>query len=307
MEATEELLVGVLTKTLNKTPEEISELLYQKADDSDELVLKEGALDLVLDADVTRVSNIKKSTKPDDKVLRDQYLKGVKEGKAELEGEIKTLTGLDTQAIGSDLVKEAVNHLSECNVPNEDQIKAHPLFVSLEKDRIPKKEYEDMKAEYDDFKLNQDKSTRLSTIKRDVLTIFAGLNPIVSENQTVAQTRQRDFLSKFEAYDYDLADDSNHLVKKDGTRLEDKHGNPIKFADFVKDVALLNYDFNVSDDKGNAGNSNDGNGVGGRVDVPKEEKEYMAQMATYMQISDPNERAKKTTELRKAWEESQQN
>ena len=35
MEA-KELLVGVLTKTLNKSSEEISELLYQKAEDSEE-------------------------------------------------------------------------------------------------------------------------------------------------------------------------------------------------------------------------------------------------------------------------------
>ena len=122
----------------------------------------------------------------------------------------------------------------------------------------------------------------------------------MSENQSVAQTRQNDFLSKFENYDYDIAEDGNHLIKQNGGRMEDQHGNPIKFADFVKGVASLNYDFNVSDDVGNAGNTNDGN-KGVRVDVPKDKAEYMAKMASLMALGD----REGTVKLQKAWDESQ--
>lgn len=285
MEA-KELLVGVFTKTLNKTPEEISELLYQTAEGSDEVTLKDDAIDLVLDHDATRISNVKKSTKPNEKALKDQYLKGFKEGKAELEGEMKQHSGLESDALGSDLVKEVVTHLSDCNVPSEDQIKAHPLFVALEKNRVPKEDYDKLHKEHEDFKTNQDKTQRLASVKRDVLTIFAGLKPIVSENQTVAQTRQKDFLTKFEAYDYDVAEDGNHLVKQNGSRMEDKHGNPIKFADFVKDVAMLNYDFQVGDDRGNAGNTNDGVQTNSRIEVPTDEKDYHARLAALWAVGD---------------------
>lgn len=307
MEAEKDLLMGVLTKTLNKTDEEISELLYQKAEDSEEMILVDGAINLVLDADKSRVSQIKKSAKPDDKALNDQYLKGKKEGKAELEVEIKTLTGLETNAIGADLVKEAVNHLSDCNVPTDEQIKASSIYVALEKDRVPKEKYDTMEKEYSDFKLNHDKNQTFTRIESDVLTIFTGLNPVVSENQAVASTRQRDFLSKFKAYDYDIAEDGNHFVKKNGARIEDEHSNPVKFADFVKEVASLNYDFNASDDLGNSGNNNDGNSSHVSVGAPKDEKEYHAQLAELWKITDSNERTKKTTELSKAWKESQKN
>jgi len=300
MEANEKnLLVGVLTKTLNKTDEEVSDLLYQKADDSDEVTLKEGALDLVLDADAQRVSNLKKSAKPDEKVLTDQYLKGKKEGKAELEAELRSAAGIETSAIGLDLVKEVVNHLSDCNIPTDEQIKAHPLYVALEKERVPKEDYNKLNTDFEEFKSNLDKTQRLSRIKNDVLSILPTFNPVISENQVVAQTRQQDFLQKFEGYEYELQEDGNHIIKRNGSRIEDPHGNPIKFKDFVKDVAALNYDFKVSDDVGNAGNRN--TAATKAVGVPKTEKGYMAQMNALIVAGKKEE----SVALAKAWAESQ--
>ena len=128
------------------------------------------------------------------------------------------------------------------------------------------------------------------------------MNPIISENQLVAQTRQSDFLNKLEGYEYELAEDGNHLIKRNGARLEDEHANPIKFADFVASVAALNYDFKQSDDKGQAGNQNTGgNGSGGAIDIPKDEKDYLAKMSILMTSGDKEGSIK----LRKAWIESQ--
>ena len=70
------LLFGVLTKTLNKSEQEMTDLLYQKADDSDEMVLKEGALEEILALDVQRVKTIQAGVKPDEKILKDQYSRG---------------------------------------------------------------------------------------------------------------------------------------------------------------------------------------------------------------------------------------
>ena len=287
-----ELLLGVLTKTLNQTEEEISALLYTKAEDSEELILKEDVLDLVLDADVSRVEKIKKSVKPDKSLLEAQYSRGKEETMRNFETEIQEHYSTETDAKGLDLVKAVVNSETKSKSKfTDDDVKKHPLYLDLEKNRIPKDVHEKLQSEYDDYKNNQAKNARLSVVKKDVLTIFNTLNTIQSENKQVAQTRMDDFLSKFDAYDYepDPEGGNNHLVLKDGARLEDAHSNPIKFHDFVTQTAQLNYDFTESDNKGNAGNTGGGNGSGDRVDVPKDNADYLAKMAAE---TDPAKRVK---------------
>jgi len=282
MEA-KDLLVGSLTKLYNKTEDEISELIYEKAEDSDELKLRDDALDLILSHDEKRVANIKDSAKPNKTALQEQfeqgYKKGIKEGKAELEAELKAVANIDSDSIGSDLVKEVVNTISECNLPSDDQIKTHPLYLELEKATVPKEEYENVQKEFESFKTNQDRLSKLDRVKADVMNIFNSLNPVISENATVAQTRQNDFLAKFEGYDFELDDEGNHLIKKGDSRLEDKHGNPVKFSDFVKNVASSCYEFKLADDIDNSGNRNTGNGQGAKIDLPKTEKEYLSKYA----------------------------
>jgi hypothetical protein len=67
--------------------------------------------------------------------------------------------------------------------------------------------------------------------------------------------------------------------------MEDQHGNPIKFADFVKSMAELNYDFAESDPRGSAGNRG-GNGQGSHLDVPKTKEEYLSRQAELMAKGD---------------------
>jgi len=238
---------------------------------------------LILSHDEKRVANIKDSAKPNKTALQEQfeqgYKKGIKEGKAELEAELKAVANIDSDSIGSDLVKEVVNTISECNLPSDDQIKTHPLYLELEKATVPKEEYENVQKEFESFKTNQDRLSKLDRVKADVMNIFNSLNPVISENATVAQTRQNDFLAKFEGYDFELDDEGNHLIKKGDSRLEDKHGNPVKFSDFVKNVASSCYEFKLADDIDNSGNRNTGNGQGAKIDLPKTEKEYLSKYA----------------------------
>ena len=55
-----QILLGLLTKTLNRSEQEVTELLYQKGD-NDELILKDGAIDEILELDSARVESIKKN------------------------------------------------------------------------------------------------------------------------------------------------------------------------------------------------------------------------------------------------------
>ena len=292
-----EILTGLLTKAYNKTSEEISALLYDKADDSEEVTLKEGALDLVLDLDEQRVGKLKSSAKPDKdslKSLRDQTIKEVME---DFEKKLKAKYSIESSSKGLDLVQETIDQVSDCDISDE-KVKLHPAYLELESRKT--EEYETLQMEHEDYKLNQDRRSRLSRVNRDVLGVFATLNPIESENTIVAQTRREDFLKKFEGYDYDIKEDGNHFVKLDGNRVEDNHGNPVKFQDFVKGIAGMNYDFKQSDDRGTAGNQQTG-GSGGSVDIPKSEKEYLAKMTDLMQRGDKEGVVKLNT----AWKAAQ--
>jgi len=294
-----ELLTGVLTKAYNKTSEEIAELLYEKAADSDEVTLKEGALDLVLDWDLKRVERLKSSATLDKtqiKNLRDQHIKEIME---DFEKKIKATYGSESTSKGIDLVKEIIDQVSECDITDE-KVKQHHLYIELEKLKS-REDYDALQNDFNDFKLNQDKISRLTTVKSNVLSIFSNLNPIESQNTVVAQTRREDFLNKFEQYDYEIQDNGDHLILQHGNRKEDQHGNPVKFTDFVKGIAEQNYDFAQSVPRGSPGNTPGGNGGGSHIDVPKDEKEYLARQANLMAKGDKAG----SIALKEAWDASQ--
>lgn len=274
-EKLKELLFGVLTKTLNKSEQEITDLLYQKAEDSDELILKDGALEETLDIDASRVKTIQANVKPSKKTLDDQYSRGKKESLTEFEKEVREKYGLETEKQGIELIELAVNSQVKSKPKlTDDDVKKHDLYLALEKDRVPKEDYEKLKEEFDQFKQNQDKAEKFREIRKSVIIELEKLNPILSDNAEVRQTRQDDFLSKFEKYDYQIGENSDPLVLENGSRKEDKHGNPIVFKDFVKDIASLNYDFKVQEGKGNAGNEGKSDAVTPDFKVPENDAEY---------------------------------
>jgi len=289
------LLFGVLTKTLNKSEQEVTDLLYQKAEDSDELTLKEGSLDECLNMDVSRVKTIQANVKPDKKLLEDQYSRGKKESLSDFEKEVKEKYSLETEMQGIELVEAIVKSQVKSKPKlTDDDVKKHDLYLALEKDRVPKEDHERLKTEFDQFKQNQDKAENFREIEKSVILTLDKLKPILSDNPEVRQTRQDDFLSKFEKFDYQIGDNGDPLVLEDGKRKEDKHGNPIKFEDFVKEIASLNYDFKVQDDKGNSGNETETTTTT-NFKVPETEAEY----ATMIQNEpDPDKRIK----IADAWE-----
>ena len=269
----DKLLEGFLAKTMNKTPEELSELLEQKAEDSEEVNLKENALDLLLEQDVQRVNNLKSSVKPDSNTLKEINDRAMSKVMDDFEKKLKARYSIESASKGLELVQEIIDQVSDCDI-SEDKIKQHPTFLDME-DR-KNKELEALRKEQEEYMLNQDRRTRLSRVEQDVLGIFASLNPVESQNTVVANTRRNDFIKKFSAYDYEIKEDGDHFVMQDGKRVEDKHGNPINFKDFVKSVASLNYDFEQASGS-NSGNT--GSGQQQRVGIPKDEKEYFAKYA----------------------------
>lgn len=273
----EDLLFGVLTKTLNKTSDELTELIYNKpSDDNTEPTLKEEAMELILNMDSTRVENIKKTVKPDKEMLDAQYKRGLKETMINFEKELKKQYGIESDKQGIELITEIVemNKQEAAKLTDED-VKKHPLYRSLEKERVPKADHEKVLNEFNEYKQNQTRQQTLTQIRRDALKHLMPLNPVISDNPQVAKTREEDFLNKFSGYEYEIDDDGNHLILKNGERLEDGHGNPLMFKDFVEQRARTHYEFAAQDEKGNAGNEQ----KSGKVTVPKSEEDYREQMA----------------------------
>jgi len=56
--------------------------------------------------------------------------------------------------------------------------------------------------------------------------------------------------------------------------LEDAHGNPVAWKDFVKQKASLHYDFKAQKPKGGSGNDDDGKLAVGDIKIPASKEEY---------------------------------
>jgi len=246
------ILLGLLTKTLNKSEQEVTDLLYQKGE-NDELILKEGVLDVVLELDSVRVDSIKKNAPVPKDRLDNEYKRGQKESMEAVEKALKDKYSLESEKKGIDLIDEVLSKQTKASKMSDDEVKKHPLYLKLESDRIDKETHEKVISEFSEYKKGIEMKEKFSNVKTKAAALLDSMKPIVSENPTVAQTRKSDFLAKFEQYDYQQDGDNIIILKADGSRLEDGHGNPLPFNEHVKNIALINYDFPAQQNKGNSG------------------------------------------------------
>lgn len=285
------LLFGLLTKAYTRSEQELTDLLYKKADDSDEMILRDDALDLLLDIDVQRVQNIQANTKPDKKILDDQYSRGKRETMEGFEKEVREKYSLDSEKTGIELIDEVITSQTKQTKPKEitvEDVKKHPAYLELEQNSVPKTKHDELQKEYDNFKQDRDKSEKLTKVQEFVLKEFELLKPVHSENPEVRINRQKDFLAKFSQWDYQLQDGNDPLIlDENGNRLEDGHGNPVSWKDFVKKNASLYYDFKKQNGKPGSGNDGDGDPI--EIQVPKSVEEY-TQMV--LNETDPAKRIK---------------
>lgn len=247
-------LIFTGTKLFNLNEDEFKKIILD--DDGN---IRNNAGDLILDKDKARVDKWKSDR---DDAYNKGHQKATKEALTSAETKFKEITGWEGNGEEGfdDMVKaflEDQAKKSKKPTLSDDDVKKHPLYLELEKSRIPKEEYEKIKGEYEDFKKNTSRNQILQGIKSKAWGIVSQKNPILSENQAVAENRRNDFLAKFGGYDYQEQDDGTIIVLKEGKRLEDDHGNPQQFENFVMGLASLNFDFKKQSDKGGAGGDDD--------------------------------------------------
>lgn len=281
MEAKEAVLYQA-TKMFNWTEDEAREKLLVEGE------LAENYADIILEADKARIQKLKNER-------TDKYNEGFqtaeKKFKSYAEETFKKLTGYSgDEGNFEDMFQlwyaNEKKKLATKKEVTEDDIKRHPLYIDLETKTIPKEKYDELQKSFDEFKTSKQRAEVMGVVTERAWSVVAAKNPILSENQTVAENRKRDFLAKFSGFDYDLQD-GKIIVLKDGKRLEDEHGNLKPFESVVLDLAALNFDFRAQGEKGNGGNENKG-GTSGTVltDKPTTAQEYHAALDKWSGSSD---------------------
>lgn len=287
-----ENLVG---KILNVPKDKLAEVIYE----SDGVTLKADAVDVLATMDAERIKALKEANKTELTRMHDTgYSKGKGESLAKYEQDLRELYKIDNKELkGADLIKEIVSKNANVEI-DEEKLKLHPRYLELERkltnDYMPKTEYEKIKAEFDGYKTEIEKSKIGGAVKADAIKAFRALKPVLSKDPVRATNQETDFANKLLQFEYELQDDGNHIIKRDGKRLENANGHPVSFNDFVKEQASQFFDFEQQEDRSNSGNRNE---TIFNIDVklPATEKEYQKALANE---SDP----KKAVALMKAWE-----
>lgn len=273
-----EIIESLVGKTLNLPKEQLAGILYEP----DGVTFKPDAVDKLVEIDAQRIKQLREAHKEDlTRMHDDGYSKGKGESLTKWEKQLKEELGLESDAKGIDLIKEAIAKNAKVEI-DEEKIKLHPRYIELEKklnnEYISKAEYDKVKVEFDEFK-NQIEVTKVnSVVKQDAIKAFRSLKPVLSKDPVKATNQESDFVNKLTSFEYDLQDDGNHIIKINGKRLETNNGYPVSFADFVKSEASKYYDFEQQDSRGNAGNANNGN-AGTGVTLPSTEREYLVMLA----------------------------
>jgi len=295
-EETLKALMYLATKQFNLTEEELKPLLTD-----DEGKLKEDALDLLLEKDKDRIAKLKKERETK---YNEGFQTAEKKFKTHAEEVFKAKTGYDGtednfEGMFDSWFAKQKETLSKKKEVTEDDIKKHPLYIGLESKSIPKEKYDDLQKSFDEFKTQSQKKQVMDVVTSKAWDVVAAKNPILSENQTVAENRKRDFLAKFNGYDYDLQD-GKIIVLRDGKRLEDAHGNLKPFEAVVIELAELNFDFRAQEPRGNAGNKTGGAVV--LTERPTTEDELNAVLDKYSGASEDD--AKKRVAALKFYREN---
>lgn len=264
----------IATKLLNLTDEEVQSKFFEGED------LKETAADELLAAIELKLTAAKKG---ETEAFNKGFQKAEAKYKTHAETVVKDVLGVEINE-GEELSEVVTKWHSENKKKSaftDDDVKKHPLYRQLEKERIPKEEYEKVIGEFEAYKQQSAKREVLAQVKPKVWSTVTSMNPKLPTDPNVAETYRNAFLSIFDSYDYQVEND-DVLILKDGARVEDSFGNPLKFNDFVKSNASKYFEFQKQDPKGGAGNNNDNPTPGGAVNkpMPKSWDEFNSTRAT---------------------------
>ena len=261
MEKLNKALLYALTKAVGKTDDEILNLVQTK-NESGELTLKDNADELLLNIITDKLKAVKGNP---DEVWDKAWKKAQKETLDKAEKLLKEAAGIDLDGETFDeKVRKFVditNQKASKNkgAINDDDVKKHPLFLSLEQkatkfDEVLK-EKEAIKTEFESFKNNIIRESKISKVNSIIETEVEKLN-LNLDKDPVRRKNQVKLIAKEVV---NIADDweeseNNFFAIKGGKRIENAQFTPKTVADLTKEISLQYFQPLAQTSKGAAGN-----------------------------------------------------
>lgn len=261
MEKLNKALLYALTKAVGKTDDEILNLVQTK-NESGELTLKDNADELLLNIITDKLKAVKGNP---DEVWDKAWKKAQKETLDKAEKLLKEAAGIDLDGETFDeKVRKFVditNQKASKNkgAINDDDVKKHPLFLALEQkatkfDEVLK-EKETIKNEFDTFKNNISRESKINKVKSIIETEVEKLK-LNLDKDPIRRKNQVKLISKEVV---NIADDweeseNNFFAIKGGKRIENAQFTPKTVADLTKEISLQYFQPLAQTPKGGAGN-----------------------------------------------------
>lgn len=274
----QEILLDYLAAQQGSSKDAVAELLFTSEGEDEKKVLKNDALQILLDLDKKRVEGFKTvATDEKTKIYDKAFAEAKKEILPKAEKKLAAQYGIEGEnfkldKLVSDIVAKEVEKVK--GLGTED-VKKHPVFLEFEKSK--NQEIDALRTEYDGKieQINQQnayKEVRRKAEKK-VGSYFDDLKPILSKDSKKAANQKEIFVNRFlDNFTFSENGEDLLVLNSEGKRIEDGHGNPADLKTLVEKDASNYYDFAKQTEKGSPGNG--GNDDNKTVAVPKTQEEY---------------------------------
>lgn len=248
------LMIDYLAKTLGKSPDSITELLFKKSDDG--TLTEEINPDALESLESLHAEHI--NAAPAD-MLKAEYDKGHREGKFEAlnkaEETLRKTYGIEEKGKLPDLIA-AVAAKAAKDVATDDKVLTHPIFLKQKADA--EAAIEAVKAEAE-AKLTEvttaaERQRRFATNLSKIETAMAEVGVVLPKTPTAATTLKNAFLKQFEGFDFEETQTGTYLKDASGALVKDKHGHPITVEAYTKNEAANWFDIEKQPQRQSPGN-----------------------------------------------------
>lgn len=268
----EEILNGVLAKTLNMPTDKINEVL------KDDSKTKEEKISTFLNYDVERVKTFKDNATES---FQNGYKKAKSEVLTEYEKELKSNFGINEDLKGSDLINKIIE--VKTKVENSgDNIKTSQEYQDLilkhnEQITEQKNSYE---AKINELNSEHKNFITVGKVKSIISDELSKLPIIENENKLIAGTTRKNFVNEIlTSFNFDENNDKLIVKNLKGELLQDEHGNTISLSDIIKEKSSNYFEYKKNNGGSNiAGTTN--YAVGGNGSIPKIKNEN--ELAVYL-------------------------
>ena len=269
-------VIAFLAKSYNREESGVASLFNEDGS------LKENAISQLESWDKDRIKALREKDQRD---FNAGYGKGVRETATKFEKELKEKSGIETELTGSELIDEVLTSKSTSkNAPatlTDDDVKKHPTYLSLEKKAKAelKAAIEAGEKKFNDYTAEQAKEKVFAQVADDALAHVMSLKPILPADAAKAKRRLTvDVVEPLKQYNWEKVGDEWLALDKDGKRIDDDHGHPLKFKDLVHKTAAQSLDFAEFEERSST-NSGVNQTKPKATFVPKNEEEYRSYLA----------------------------